>query len=190
MWRGWHGEMVLLATVFDPIAWTGFEKSLRGFVAMKWLFGASWRADSCGELEIFLVPKMVQGAQFILHLYILRTDLLRFLLTWVALENYGIRVSWFMNEKILIIALLTILGIGFVGIMFVVFPWVFSSGFSNWKQMLIDDGLIIVCLIMFVYGFYMNTRMHWINIVLGWTSCHVSQWKFFWIPYFSVEQPK
>ena len=65
-----------------------------------------------------------------------------------------------MNEKILIIALLTILGIGFVGIMFVVFPWVFSIGFSNWKQILIDDGLIIVCLIMFVYGFYMNTRMH------------------------------
>ena len=33
--EGGHGEMVLLATVFDPIAWTGFEKSLRGFVAMK-----------------------------------------------------------------------------------------------------------------------------------------------------------
>jgi len=65
-----------------------------------------------------------------------------------------------MNEKILIIALVTILGIGFVGIMFVVFPWVFSGGLANWKQMLINDGLIIVCLIMFVYGFYMNTRMH------------------------------
>jgi len=56
--------------------------------------------------------------------------------------------------------LVTILGIGFVGIMFVVFPWVFSGGFANWKEMLINDGLIIVCLIMFVYGFYMNTRMH------------------------------
>ena len=65
-----------------------------------------------------------------------------------------------MNEKILVIALFTILGIGFVGILFVVFPWIFSRGFSNWAQMLIDDGLIIVCLIMFVYGFYMNTRMH------------------------------
>ena len=64
-----------------------------------------------------------------------------------------------MNEKILFIALFTILGIGFVGILFVVFPWIFSDGFS-WEQTLIDDGLIIVCLIMFVYGFYMNTRMH------------------------------
>ena len=65
-----------------------------------------------------------------------------------------------MNEKTLIIALFTILGIGFVGILFVVFPWIFSRGFSNWAQTLFDDGLIIVCLIMFVYGFYMNTRMH------------------------------
>ena len=65
-----------------------------------------------------------------------------------------------MNEKILFIALFTILGIGFVGVLFVVFPWVFSHVFSNWAQMLIDDGLIIVCLIMLVYGFYMNTRMH------------------------------
>ena len=65
-----------------------------------------------------------------------------------------------MNEKTFIFALFAILGIGFVGILFVVFPWIFSVGFENWKQTLIDDGLIIVCLIMFVYGFYMNTKMH------------------------------
>jgi len=65
-----------------------------------------------------------------------------------------------MNEKTFIFALFAILGIGFVGILFVVFPWIFSVGFANWRQTLIDDGLIIVCLIMFVYGFYMNTRMH------------------------------
>ncbi|HIF02559.1 MAG TPA: hypothetical protein EYQ84_04305 [Nitrospinaceae bacterium] len=65
-----------------------------------------------------------------------------------------------MNEKTFIFALFAILGIGFVGILFVVFPWIFSVGFENWKQTLMDDGLIIVCLIMFVYGFYMNTKMH------------------------------
>ena len=65
-----------------------------------------------------------------------------------------------MNEKTFIFALFAILGIGFVGILFVVFPWIFSVGFDNWTQTLMDDGLIIVCLIMFVYGFYMNTRMH------------------------------
>jgi drug/metabolite transporter (DMT)-like permease len=65
-----------------------------------------------------------------------------------------------MSEKTLIITLLAILGIGFFGVMFVVFPWIFSRGFSNWTQTLMDDGLIILCLIMFVYGFYMNTKMH------------------------------
>ena len=65
-----------------------------------------------------------------------------------------------MNEKTFIFALFAILGIGFVGVLFVVFPWIFSVGFENWKQTLMDDGLIIVCLIMFVYGFYMNTKMH------------------------------
>ena len=65
-----------------------------------------------------------------------------------------------MNEKTLVIALISILAVGFIGILYVVFPWVLSYGFDNWKQTLIDDGLIIVCLVMFVYGFYMNTRMH------------------------------
>ena len=65
-----------------------------------------------------------------------------------------------MSEKTFIFALFALLGIGFVGILFVVFPWIFSVGFENWKQTLIDDGLIIVCLIMFVYGFYMNTKIH------------------------------
>jgi len=65
-----------------------------------------------------------------------------------------------MSEKTLIITLLAILGIGFFGVLFVVFPWIFSRGFSNWTQTLMDDGLIILCLIMFVYGFYMNTKMH------------------------------
>ena len=64
-----------------------------------------------------------------------------------------------MNEKVLIYSLLALLGVGFFGIFFVVFPWVFSHGF-DWKQTLMDDGLIIICLVMFVYGFYMNTRMH------------------------------
>ena len=65
-----------------------------------------------------------------------------------------------MNEKTFILVLFAILGIGFVGLLSVVFPWIFSVGFENWKQTLMDDGLIIVCLIMFVYGFYMNTKMH------------------------------
>ena len=82
----------------------------------------------------------------------------------IFLKYYPMKLCWelskFMNEKTFIFALFAILGIGFVGILFVVFPWIFSVGFENWKQTLLDDGLIIVCLIMFVYGFYMNTKMH------------------------------
>ena len=151
---------------------------------MKRLFGGSWRAHNRGGVEIFLaMNRRYEGTFFSpLHLWNRTVKILSYM------RYFG--VPWFMNEKTLIIALFAILGIGFVGILFVVFPWIFSHGFSNWAQVLIDDGLIIVCLIMFVYGFYMNTRMHWINIVPGWTSCPISQWKLLWAPYFSVEQPK
>jgi hypothetical protein len=65
-----------------------------------------------------------------------------------------------MNDKVLIYSILGLLGIGMLGVLFVAIPWVFGRGFSNWKQLLIDDGLIIMAIGMFVYGFYMNTKMH------------------------------
>ena len=70
------------------------------------------------------------------------------------------RTRLFMNEKTLVIALAVLLGLGFVGVLFVIVPWFGSHGVSNWKQVLMDDGLILVCLALFVYGFYMNTKMH------------------------------
>ena len=65
-----------------------------------------------------------------------------------------------MNDKVLIISILALLGIGILGVLFVAIPWVFDRGFSDWKQVAIDDGLIIMALALFVYGFYMNTKMH------------------------------
>ena len=65
-----------------------------------------------------------------------------------------------MNEKTLVIALAVLLGLGFVGVQFIIVPWFGSHGVSNWKQVLMDDGLILLCLALFVYGFYMNTKMH------------------------------
>ena len=53
-----------------------------------------------------------------------------------------------------------LLGIGFVSVLFIAVPWVFERGMTDWKQVLLDDGLIILALAMFVYGFYMNTKMH------------------------------
>ncbi|NIQ01095.1 MAG: hypothetical protein GWM98_12305 [Nitrospinaceae bacterium] len=65
-----------------------------------------------------------------------------------------------MSEKTLIIAILSLLGIGFIAVLFVAVPWLFERGWSNWEENLIDDGLILMAIIFFVYGFYMNTRMH------------------------------
>lgn len=65
-----------------------------------------------------------------------------------------------MNDRVLIITLLSLLGIGILGVLFIVVPWVWDRGIPNWKELLMDDGLIIAALALFVYGFYMNTRMH------------------------------
>jgi hypothetical protein len=65
-----------------------------------------------------------------------------------------------MNDKVLLYSILALLGIGILGVLFVAIPWVFGRGFSNWKQVLIDDGLIMMAIGLFVYGFYMNTKMH------------------------------
>lgn len=65
-----------------------------------------------------------------------------------------------MNDKVLIIAIFSLLGIGMLSILWIVVPWVMDRGFGDWKDILLNDGLIIMAIILFVYGFYMNTRMH------------------------------
>ena len=65
-----------------------------------------------------------------------------------------------MNDKVLIIAICSLLGIGILSVFMIVIPWVWDHGVPNWKELLIDDGLIILAIALFVYGFYMNTKMH------------------------------
>ncbi|MEE9259287.1 MAG: hypothetical protein V3U37_07060 [Nitrospinaceae bacterium] len=65
-----------------------------------------------------------------------------------------------MNEKALIIIIFSLLGIGFLSLLFIIVPWFSGRGFSDWKQVLMDDGLIFAAIILFVYGFYMNTKIH------------------------------
>lgn len=65
-----------------------------------------------------------------------------------------------MDAKVLIIAIGTLLGIGFLSVLWIVIPWVWDHGIPNWKDLLINDGLIILAIGLFVYGFYMNTKMH------------------------------
>jgi hypothetical protein len=65
-----------------------------------------------------------------------------------------------INEKLLVYSILGLLAIGFVSVLFIAVPWLLHEGSPSWKETLIDDSIIIVAIIMFVYGFYMNTKMH------------------------------
>jgi hypothetical protein len=65
-----------------------------------------------------------------------------------------------MDAKVLIIAIGVLLGIGILSVLWIVIPWVWDHGIPNWKDLLMNDGLIIMAIALFVYGFYMNTKMH------------------------------
>lgn len=65
-----------------------------------------------------------------------------------------------VNVKLLAYSILGMLGVAFVSVLFFAVPWLLHEGSPSWKEVLIDDGIIIGVIIMFVYGFYMNTKMH------------------------------
>ncbi len=65
-----------------------------------------------------------------------------------------------INDKLLVYSILGLLAIGFMSVLFIAVPWLLHEGSLSWKQILIDDSIIILAIIMFVYGFYMNTKMH------------------------------
>ena len=72
---GWHRQNGSFGDLFGSIDWSGFERIflqfLNGFLAMKRLFGASWRAHNRGGVEIFLaMNRRYEGAFFSpLHLW-------------------------------------------------------------------------------------------------------------------------
>ena len=65
-----------------------------------------------------------------------------------------------INDKLLVYSIVGLLAVGFLSVLFIAVPWVLHEGTASWKQILIDDAIIIGVIIMFVYGFYMNTKMH------------------------------
>ena len=66
-----------------------------------------------------------------------------------------------MNDKILIFSILGLLGIGFIAVLFIALAWFTNYLLTNWRDTLLDSGIVMVAIGLFVYGFYMNTRMHW-----------------------------
>jgi hypothetical protein len=65
-----------------------------------------------------------------------------------------------MNDKVLIISIFSLLGIGILSVLFIAVPWFFDYALPNWKESLLDSGIVMVAVALFVYGFYMNTKMH------------------------------
>ena len=65
-----------------------------------------------------------------------------------------------MNDKVLIICIFGLLGIGFVSVLFIAIPWLTNYALPNWRDALLDSGIVMIAVGLFVYGFYMNTKMH------------------------------
>ena len=65
-----------------------------------------------------------------------------------------------MNDKVLIITILSLLGVGFIAVLFVAIPWFTNYLLPIWNDTLVESGIVMVAIVLFVYGFYMNTRMH------------------------------
>ena len=65
-----------------------------------------------------------------------------------------------MDEKKMIYIIISLLGFGCIGVLFMVVPWVLGRGFSNWKERLFNDGLILAFLIIVGYGIYIGSRTH------------------------------
>ncbi len=64
-----------------------------------------------------------------------------------------------INDKLLIYSILGMLAIGFVGVLFIAVPWLLHDGSPSWKQILIDDSIIVAVIITFIFGFYVNTKV-------------------------------
>ena len=72
----------------------------------------------------------------------------------------GLHEEFIMNDKVLIIAIFSLLGVGILSVLYIAVPWLVNYALPNWKDSLLDSGIVMVAIVLFVYGFYMNTRMH------------------------------
>ena len=75
--------------------------------------------------------------------------------------------EFLMNDKVLIIAIFSLLGIGILSVLFIAIPWLVNYALPNWRDSLLDSGIVMIAIGLFVYGFYMNTslRKYWPDII-------------------------
>ena len=90
---GWHRQNGSFGDLFGSIDWSGFERIflqfLDGFMLMKGLFGASWRAHNRGGVEIFLaMNRRYEGTFFSpLHLWNRTVKILYYVDFWGPLDS-------------------------------------------------------------------------------------------------------
>ncbi len=65
-----------------------------------------------------------------------------------------------MNAKVLMIAIGGMLVLGFGAVLFVAVPSLFQEGEGAWSESIVEDIVIALTLVMFVFGFYQNTKIH------------------------------
>ena len=90
---GWYRQNGSFGDLFGSIDWSGFERIflqfLDGFMLMKGLFGASWRAHNRGGVEIFLaMNRRYEGTFFSpLHLWNRTVKILYYVDFWGSLDS-------------------------------------------------------------------------------------------------------
>ena len=57
-----------------------------------------------------------------------------------------------MNDKVLIISILSLLGIGFIAVLFVAVPWLINYALPDWENTLLDSGIVMVAIYKKDYG--------------------------------------
>ena len=90
---GWYRQNGSFGDLFGSIDWSGFERIflqfLDGFMLMKGLFGASWRAHNRGGVEIFLAMNRRDEGTFFspLHLWNRTVKILYYVDFWGSLDS-------------------------------------------------------------------------------------------------------
>ena len=90
---GWPRQNSSFGDLFGSIDWSGFERIflqfLDGFMLMKGLFGASWRAHNRGGVEIFLAMNRRDEGTFFspLHLWNRTVKILYYVDFWGSLDS-------------------------------------------------------------------------------------------------------
>ena len=65
-----------------------------------------------------------------------------------------------MDEKKMVYIILGLLVAGCAGVLLVVIPWFMGRGVSDWREVLLNDGLLLAFFITFGYGVYIGTKTH------------------------------